>query len=181
MQSLAIDPRSHLSGFLRRSNQLIASLTLAASLALLSSLHSMVQGAEPAPMLQAAKPAAITTLPDGTYLYGQAPKPDRLGQGYFVFQVTKGNVVGALYMPRSSFDCASGRFQGSELALTVVNSYDRMTNPYSIALDRSSTVASNSKNPTLRPVQLEGFYPIQPVSQNDLRMLNLCKSELKGS
>ncbi|HEY9751365.1 MAG TPA: hypothetical protein V6C46_00310, partial [Coleofasciculaceae cyanobacterium] len=56
----------------------------------------------------------------------------------------------------------------------------RMTNPYSIALDRTSTVASNSKNPTLRPAQLEGFYPIQPVSQNDLRMLNLCKAELKS-
>ncbi len=180
MQSLAIDPRPHLPGFLRWSNQLIAGLTLATSLTLLSSLHWVAQGAEPAPVLQAAKPAAISTLPDGTYLYGQAPKPDRLGQGYFVFQVTQGTVVGALYMPRSSFDCASGRFQESELALTVVNSYDRMTNPYSIALDRTSTVASNSKNPALRPVQLEGFYPIQAVSQNDLRMLSLCKAELKS-
>jgi hypothetical protein len=119
-----------------------------------------------------------SSLPDGTYLYGQSAKPDEIGQGYFVFEVNKGNVIGALYMPRSSFDCAFGRFQGNELALTVVNSYDRSTNPFAIAIDRNSTVAT-TENLVQQPISLQGFHPIDTISENDQRMLNVCKQDIQ--
>ena len=124
----------------------------------------------------ASTPAVPTaTLPDGIYLYGQASKPDQLGKGYFVFESNAGKVVGALYMPSSSFDCAAGEFKADQLALTVTDSYDRTTNPYDIALDRSSTVASNN-NPALT-LRLQGFNKLEVVSKNDLRLLNVCKQD----
>ena len=126
-----------------------------------------------------SKPVAQTptmptaTLPDGVYLYGQAPKPDELGKGYFVFESKAGKVVGALYMPSSSFDCAAGEFKADQLALMVTDSYDRTANPFEIALDRTSAIASNG-NPSLN-IGLQGFHKLDAVSKNDLRLLNVCK------
>lgn len=121
--------------------------------------------------------APTIRLPDGVYLYGQSPKPEQIGKGYFVFEVNKGRVVGALYMPRSSFDCAAGSFKGNQLALTVVNSYDHSTNPFNIAVESNSTVASGvggSEN-----FGLQGFHRISNISQNDYRILNTCKADLQ--
>jgi hypothetical protein len=130
------------------------------------------------PSAEVDSTAAMTErLADGVYLYGQAPKPDQLGQGYFVFEVNKGQVYGALYMPRSSFDCASGRFSGQQLALTVVNSYDRLANPYAIALEKTSTVAT-AGNPAPQTIGLEGFHPL-PVTASDRRILAVCKADLR--
>lgn len=137
-----------------------------------------IVNAAPADSSQSATSTQTTTLPDGVYLYGQAAKPDELGKGYFVFEAKKGQVVGALYMPRSSFDCAAGRFDANQLALTVTNSYDRTTNPFEIAVDRTSTVASSTQ-PT-PAIGLQGFYKLDQVTDNDLRMLNVCKADLQG-
>jgi hypothetical protein len=115
----------------------------------------------------------IATLPDGVYLYGQVPKADELGKGYFVFENKAGKVVGALYLPSSSFDCAVGEFKSDQLALMVTDSYDRTANPFEIALDRSSAVASNG-NPSVK-LGLQGFHKLDAVSKNDLRLLNVCK------
>ncbi len=127
--------------------------------------------------LQAQTTATPANLPDGVYLYGQATEPDQIGQGYFVFESIQGKVVGALYMPRSSFDCAAGTFKDDQLALTVVNSYDRTTNPFEIALERTSTVAANGK-PTIDVVGLQGFQRISKISENDHRMLQICKTDM---
>lgn len=119
------------------------------------------------------------TLPDGVYLYGESPKPNELGKGYFVFESRQGKVVGALYMPSSSFDCASGSFQGGQLALTVVNSYDRSTNPFAIALERNTTVAAGG-NSVMAPIGLQGFHKIDQLSEMDQRILKVCKTDLQG-
>jgi hypothetical protein len=165
--------------FLNRSRYLQAAASLFAAIALVNSLPTIARSAEPTPVnaSQVASPQSAS-LPDGTYLYGQSAEPDQIGQGYFVFEVNKGNVVGALYMPRSSFDCASGSFQGNQLALTVVNSYDRATNPFSIAIERSSTVATVG-NPAQQAISLEGFHRINTISENDQRILNVCKQDLQ--
>jgi len=117
------------------------------------------------------------SLPDGVYLYGQSSKPEQIGQGYFVFEVKRGKVIGALYMPRSSFDCASGSFRGNELALKIVDSYDRSTNPYEIAVERNSTVASNGK--PVQEIGLRGFHRLPTLSENDQRILNVCRADFK--
>jgi hypothetical protein len=129
-------------------------------------------------MSQSMSQATVNApLADGTYLYGQSPQRDQAGQAYFVFEVTQGKVVGALYMPNSSFDCASGGFNAQELSLTVVNSYDRTTNPFAIALDTTSTVASTT-NPSLKQIGLDGFH-LLAVADSDRRILNVCKADFQ--
>jgi hypothetical protein len=118
------------------------------------------------------------SLPDGVYLYGESPKPNEIGKGYFVFESKQGKVVGALYMPSSSFDCAQGSFQGNRLALTVTNSYDRTTNPYAIAVERNSTVATGG-NTVMSPVGLQGFHKIDQLSELDQKILKVCKTEFQ--
>lgn len=127
--------------------------------------------------LSAAAHGPMAQLPDGIYLYGQSAKPDQIGSGYFVFESKQGKVVGALYMPSSSFDCASGTFGEKQLALTVTNSYDRTTNPFQIAVERVGTVASGG-NSALE-VSLQGFHKIDAISANDQRLLKVCKADLQ--
>jgi len=129
-----------------------------------------------------AQPAATanSSLTDGVYLYGESPQPEQIGSAYMVFEVKQGKVMGAFYMPRSSFDCFSGAFQGNELALNVIDSYEQTVHPYAIALERTSTVASGSQNPTLREPGLEGFHRLNKLSANDQRILGVCQASFKG-
>jgi len=93
---------------------------------------------------------------DQIYLYGQSPKPDQIKQEYFVFEVRQGKVVGAFYLPRSAFYCFYGNLERTQLNLTVVDTYDGTTSPYS--------------------VNLQQYHPIPTVSNNDRRILGICKT-----
>ena len=93
---------------------------------------------------------------DRIYLYGQSPKPDEIKQEYFVFEVRQGKVVGAFYLPRSAFYCFYGNIERTQLNLTVVDTYDGTTSPYS--------------------VNLQQYHPIPTVSDNDRRILGICKT-----
>jgi hypothetical protein len=135
-----------------------------------------VASSEPTEAAQLTQVANITPrLADGVYVYGQTTQPDQFGQSYFVFEVKQGRVLGALYMPGSSFDCAYGRFQREQLALSVRDSYDHTASPFAIALDRRAQVATTNLN-GIGQVGLEGFQKLAKVSQNDMRMLNTCKA-----
>ena len=114
---------------------------------------------------------------DGIYLYGQSPQRDQIGRAYMVFEVNRGRMVGAFYMPHSSFDCFWGTPQGNRLALTVIDSYTRETHPYAIGFNPSVVAASTSGGAD-RSISLEGFYPIQPVSQADLKILEVCQADI---
>lgn len=111
----------------------------------------------------------------GRYLFGQVPEPDQLGHGYMVVDTTEAQTYGVLYFPSSSFDCFQGQIQGSTLAMTVINAYSQEAYPYSIALTSATTVATEHLASDLQPLHLEGFYPLDAPSQNDLRMLNICQ------
>ncbi len=159
---------------LKTLNRLVAGISLAAGLVSigLPTQSAFAQAAPQAnPVITAAKPS---TLVDGVYLYGQSAEPNQIGRAYFVFEVHQGKVLGALYMPRSSFDCAYGSFQADQLALTVVDSYDRSENPYAIALAKGAAVATRG-NPAVTQINLEGFEPLTKLSDNDQRILNVCK------
>jgi hypothetical protein len=136
--------------------------------------------ASAAPQAEAAvsptAPSALASLPNGIYLYGQSAQPDKTGQAYFVFEVRQGQVLGALYMPRSSFDCAYGSFQSDQLALKVVDSYDHTTNPYDIALEKGNGVVATQGNPAIATVGLQGFQPLDTVSARDRQILSTCKA-----
>lgn len=170
MRPTAPNSRSLWSDLLTHTHQLLAAGTLALGVAATGVLPSVAQSA------QSPKPVGLDRLPDGVYLYGQTDEPDQIGKGYFVFEVNKGNVVGALYMPYSSFDCAAGSFKQDQLALNVVNSYDRTTNPFDIALETDRTVASGAK-PVEQQVGLQGFQRLANITENDQRMLNVCKTD----
>ncbi|WP_088890599.1 hypothetical protein [Leptolyngbya ohadii] len=118
------------------------------------------------------------SLADGVYLYGQSAEPEQIGAAYMVFEVNQGNVTGAFYMPRSSFDCFHGQFEANRLALSVIDSYEQTEYPYAIALDSSNPVAMTGEE-TIAPVGLEGFERIDQLSENDQRILSTCQAELK--
>lgn len=135
--------------------------------------------AKQAPSAKTSVPGNASALADGTYLYGEAPEPEQIGSAYMVFQVTKGKVVGAFYMPRSSFDCFSGSFEPGKLALNVVDTYEKTTHPYAIALEQNSTVASSSNKPAVTEIGLQGFQRLAKVSANDQRILGMCRANFQ--
>jgi hypothetical protein len=147
------------------------------------SLNAPVQ-AEPstpvtdAGLAQYSQAPAVFPAP-GQYLFGQVPEPDQIGQGYIVMENTGDRVYGALYYPSSSFDCFHGQVQGSELAMTIINSYSQEAYAYSIALVADSTVAAQQLPAGLTPVSLSGFHAIDTLTDNDLRMLSICKAEIE--
>ncbi|WP_152983549.1 hypothetical protein [Lyngbya aestuarii] len=116
-------------------------------------------------------------LDNGVYLYGQSPQRDQIGLAYMVFEINQGQMVGAFYMPHSTFDCFWGTPQGNGLALTVVDTYTQETHPYAIGFNPSVVAASTSGGADQR-VSLEGFYPIESISQADRQILETCKSDL---
>jgi hypothetical protein len=144
-----------------------------------TSLSSAKAAAAPIPS-NASNAARIANsaakLADGVYLFGETNQPNQLGQSYFVFEVTQGKVLGALYMPQSSFDCAHGSFKYQQLALKVQDAYaDGTASDYAIGLERGATVASTNLN-GMGQVGLAGFQKIDQVSQNDMQLLNACKA-----
>lgn len=121
-------------------------------------------------------PNPTTSLADGNYLYGRSPQPDVLGAEYLVFQVRNNKVVGAFYVPQSEFSCFYGSIETQEMDIAVVDPYDSKAYPYSVGLKSQSTVAKEG-NPDLPDVSLDGYQPIDNLSDNDLRMLNTCVQE----
>jgi len=103
-----------------------------------------------------APDSALQSLREGIYLYGESPQASILQKEYFVFEVRQSKVVGAFYLPRSAFYCFYGNVELTQLNLTVVDSFDRTTSPYSL--------------------NLQDYYPISAVSDNDRRILDICKT-----
>lgn len=123
----------------------------------------------------ATETRSAQAVADGVYLYGQSPEPNQIGSAYMVLQVEQGQVEGAFYMPRSSFDCFYGSFQADHLALTVINSYENTHYPYAIALEPQDAVATID-NETLPPIGLQGFHLLESPSEGDLRILSTCQA-----
>lgn len=156
----------------RPSNRRLSSVGMLAALTL-----SLIPGAKSA-VAQTA-PAATPVFPAaGVYLYGQAPEPEQMGMGYMVFETVDQRMVGAMYMPNSSFDCFEGQMQGNQLAMTITNSYTQESYPYAVALVTNDAIASISSE-TLAPLSLDGFYQLPEPSENDLRILATCKANLQ--
>lgn len=113
-------------------------------------------------------------FPNGTYVFGQSPEAEQFGSTYLVFEATDGQIVGAFYMPSSSFDCFYGEPHIEHLALTVVNSDDQSGYAYSVELQRDTNVATVG-NSAIASLHLPGYYQIDTISPNDERILAACK------
>ncbi|NJK40356.1 MAG: hypothetical protein HC934_01460 [Acaryochloridaceae cyanobacterium SU_2_1] len=95
-------------------------------------------------------------LKEGTYLFGQSRTPGQLRKEYLVFKVRGNQVVGAFYMPSSSFDCFTGTVAGNGLDLAVVESYEQGVYTHT--------------------VNLNSYYPMQQVSETDQHILEECST-----
>jgi hypothetical protein len=134
--------------------------------------------AQPTPtsdFVEMASTNASQPLADGVYLYGQSDKANEIGSTYLVFEIRNRQVMGAFYMPSSSFDCFQGEVQGDRLALMVRNSYEQISYPYSVAMAPDATVAS-SDNLSVESIQLAGFQPIETIDDNNYRLLETCQA-----
>ncbi len=161
--------------FFHRFTFLLTGLALTLSVAVLANPAYSQESV----VVSTSKPAANRNIPlqDGVYLYGQSAQANQLGSTYTVFEVNRGRVVGAFYMPASSFDCYKGKLQPDQMALTVVNSEDRQAYPYAVALQRNGDTTA-AGNAALNPVTLAGFHPLANLSANDRRILSVCKADL---
>lgn len=121
---------------------------------------------------QAAVPS---TLPNGSYLYGESDQPNQEGTTYFVFDVKDGEVKGAVYSLNSNFDCAYGRFDNDQLSLNIVSTYEKTVNPFAIALDHTSLIASSNTAPMLQ-VGLRGLKSVGKLSDLDRHILATCNA-----
>ena len=136
---------------------------------------SSTQIETPVPAQTATPPVAESqVIPDGVYLYGQSSEPNRVGSEYMVFESRQDRVVGALYLPQSSFDCFYGRRDSQALSLNIVHSYHNTLHTYAVALTSvESTIASTGN--LVGDFGLQGLQRIEEVSQNDTRILEMCK------
>ncbi len=108
--------------------------------------------------IRSRSPVAVSLsnhpLRDGIHLFGLARTPEQVQTEYLVFKMHRKQVVGAFFMPSSSFDCFSGKLEASQLKLTVVESYEQQSYDHTVNLNR--------------------YHPIQKISDNDLRILSAC-------
>lgn len=102
-----------------------------------------------------AQPTQSTGLTDGTFVYGQTPQPNKLRHEYVVFSHQSGEVVGAIYYPRSEFVCFTG-------------SLERKT------IDIESVDVGKSKSATAR-IELSNLHRVSNISSTDQRILSTCK------
>ena len=123
--------------------------------------------------------------PDGVSLYGQSSQPDEIGKEYMVFEVRRGRVIGAVYMPQSEFNCFHGTLASRKLDLMVNNPFAE-TADSSPPEHRGNEFAAvgdfprigNGDDPINFPlaVNLQDYQRIATVSENDQRILGVCKA-----
>lgn len=140
------------------------------------------------PIAQVPNPAS--TMPDGTYLYGQTSQPGQIGQEYMVFEARQGRVVGAMYMPSSEYACFYGTLNSKQLNLTVVNPHNQTAFSHTIAREQTAQMAAvggqinleNAYDSLTYPhsVGLDGYLPINQVSDNDKHILSTCLSNYQA-
>lgn len=153
------------------------SLEAQASYGSLVPFHSALDAVVPA--LTQATAAARSFPAPGQYLFGQSSEPDQIGHGYIVMDSNGQDIYGALYFPGSSFDCFQGQVVNNALAMRITDSYSEEVYPYAIALEPQSAIATEVVGQGTVPLNLSGFHSLDTLTDNDLRMLNVCKAEVE--
>jgi hypothetical protein len=118
---------------------------------------------------------SIESLADGMSLYGESSLPDIVGKEYLVFEKLGNKTIGAFYLPQSEFSCFYGNFKGSELSITLIDGYDGQQYSYSLALHSGRLTANN-----LPMMGTPTYQPLEKVSDNDRRILTICKEQLRN-
>ena len=111
----------------------------------------------------------------GVYLYGQQPVADQPGVAYFVFESQGADVVGAFFMPASSFDCVQGQITHRQMTLTVKDSYSQATHAHTLPLNSPQINIASEAGAISMPPNIADFHPL-PVRPQDRRLLATCQS-----
>ncbi len=107
------------------------------------------------------------------YLYGESDRPNVLGKEYIIFETIGNKTIGAFYLPQSEFSCFYGRFNGSHLNLTLIDTYDRQKYNYTL------TLAANGLTASKQPMMGAPTYqPLGKISALDRQILTACKTQL---
>jgi hypothetical protein len=137
-------------------------------------------------LVTVAPTTSRASLPNGTYLYGQAPLGGQMGQEYVVFEVRQGQVVGAFYTPNSEFSCFQGVLENNQMNVTVASTYDNSSLAYQLAQEQPRNLAAvgdgaliEGLNSITYPhrVGLEDFHPISSITANDQQLLATCQAK----
>lgn len=129
----------------------------------------------------------LKQLAEGVYLYGQSSKPEEIGQEYMVFEVRDGRVIGAFYMPHSEFNCFQGTLEAQQLKVTFANparndiaqsepNQTEQFQPLAAAAPPSSNQNNFEAVSFPFAVKLQNYHQIASVSENDQRILGMCKA-----
>lgn len=113
-------------------------------------------------------------LADGIYVFGESSTPAQIGTTYMVMQISHQEINGGFYQPASSFDCFHGEASGSEIALTVTDSYAQTEHPFAMTLENATTVAS--ANAAASQWVPTGFYRLADLTETDQEVLQICSS-----
>ena len=137
--------------------------------------------ASPLPIAEMASDQPVSSHPtsasitDGVYFYGAVPEPDALGAAYMVFAAHNTRLVGAMFMPQSSFDCFQGQIEGQQLALQITNSYTQEVHGYAIALAASDAPIATVDQAAV-PLALDGFHNLGAPRDSEMRLLATCRA-----
>jgi hypothetical protein len=101
--------------------------------------------------------AASANLPDGTYLFGEAPGRNQPGSGYVVFTQAEGRVIGAIYQPNSDYQCFSGVQENQQLYITAYSLGDE---------------------PWRTRISLPRMYEIRQMNEMSRKALSSCRQEM---
>ena len=129
--------------------------------------------------------AASANLNNGVYLYGQSAKPEEIGKEYVVFEVRNNRVIGAVYMPRSEFNCFHGTVQAQRLNVTMVDPMVETADSTPPEKQPAATVAAVGNYQGIDQVsvpysvKLQDYRQIANVSDNDKRILGMCKADMQ--
>ena len=117
----------------------------------------------------------VTPTANGVYLYGESNQPEIVGKEYIIFETIGNKTIGAFYLPQSEFSCFYGKFTGTRLNVTLIDSFDLKQYKFALALDANTLTASK------QPMMGEPSYqPLSKVSNNDRQILNTCKQQLQN-
>ncbi len=129
---------------------------------------------------------SVKQIGDGIYLYGQSAQAEQIGQEYIVFEVRGDRAIGALYMPQSEFSCFQGTLQARQLNVTLANpdseiaesGPDERQEFQPVAVGSTSPASGNRFDAITFPlsVKLQNYHQIPRVSENDQRILSMCKA-----
>lgn len=113
---------------------------------------------------------------DGIYLYGQSPQSNQLGQEYVVFEMRRGEVTGAFYLPQSEFSCFQGSLKSDKLSVIVAADANSEADAAQLAAVGNSRIEDNySQISSPYAVGLQNYYQLQTITDNDRRILTTCQ------